>query len=433
MGISDDEIARVLKLKDTAEEHYATMARFIEPESERAIRSMQERMQALVDPPRMRALIEQQERIQNLVDPTMLKLMGEHNTIQTALTAPFSHSLIGTNVQSVMGSIAHSLTAANAAISRSLFSTDFLEGIRQITAEHEAQTARINAVVTLVARQLKASALTVDVARFADLFKPVELTGFYESFKHIEEISRAAQIAMGDLRFAALGDLIGVVDPTALQLDTYRLNKSYATYAASIAAAPESVIEAPFMAKVPTLSVYSHARVVRSITTHRAEEPIVEVWTEVQEETTVTIETVLPRVSPALLKSWKGGWATARRRDEDWVRQAAASFRYVLITTLDTVAPKDRVLAAGVDKKYLSQKGELTRLGQVHWLCESIKNKTYRKMVFADLESALKIIDTMSEAVHREDYPEIEEAFGRMSIRAAVALQHLLEVFRTRD
>ncbi len=431
MAISDDEIARVLKLKDAAEEHDATMARFIEPESERAIRSMQERMQALVDPPGMRALIEQQERIQNLVAPAMLKLIGERNAIQTALTA-FSHPLIDANVRSVIDTVADSLTAANATISRSVFSTDFLEGLRHITAEHEAQTARINAAMTLVAEQFKPHTLTVDMARFADLFKPIELTGFYESFKHIEEISRAAQIAMRDVRFGTLGDLIGVVDPTALQLDTYRLNKSYATYAASIAAAPEGVIEAPFMAKVPALSVYSHARVVRSITTHRAQEPIVEVWTEVQEETTVTIETVLPRVSPALLKSWKGGWATARRRDEDWVRQAAASFRYVLITTLDTVAPKDRVLAAGVDKKYLSQKGELTRLGQVHWLCEFIKNKTYRKMVFADLESALKIIDTMSEAVHREDYPEIEEAFGRMSIRVAVALQHLLEVFRTR-
>ena len=276
MAIFDDEIARVLKLKDAAEEHYATMARFIEPESARAIRAMQERMQALVDPPGIRALIEQQERIQNLADPSVLKLMDERNAIQTALSASFSHSLIeAANLRSVMDGIADSLIAANAAISHSVFSTDFLEKIRHITAEHEAQTARINAAVTLVAEQFKPSALTVGVERFAELFKPVELTRFYESFKHIEQISRAAQIAMEDVRFDLLGDLIGVVDPTALQLDTYRLNKSgNATYAASIAVAPDGAIEAPFMARVPALSVYSHARVVRSITTHRAEEPI---------------------------------------------------------------------------------------------------------------------------------------------------------------
>ena len=433
MAISDDEIARVLRLQDVSEEHYATMSRFIEPESERAIRAMQERMQTFVDPPGLHALMEQQERFQRIVDPAMLKLMDEQSATQAAALASFSSQIETVNVRSAMDGIIDSLTAANAAISHSIFSTDFLETIRSVTAEHEAQAGRINASLTLLAEQFNPDALTIDLARFADLFKPVELTGFYESFKHIEEISRAAQIAMGDVRFDLLGDLIGVADPTALQLDTYRLNKSYATYAASIAAVPDGVIEAPFMARVPALSVYSHARVVRSITTHRADAPIVEVWAEVQEETSVTIETVLPRVSQELLRAWKGGWATACRKDDDWVRQAAASFRYVLITTLDTVAPKDQVLAADIDKKHLSQKGELTRLGQVHWLCEFIKNKTYRKMVFADLESALKIIDTMSEAVHREDYPEIEEAFGRMSVRAAVALQHLLEVFKARN
>lgn len=91
------------------------------------------------------------------------------------------------------------------------------------------------------------------------------------------------------------------------------------------------------------------------------------------------------------------------------------------------------MLADGVDKKHLSGKGEPTRLAQVHWLCRSLKNETYREMMVSELESAIETIDTMSEAVHRGHYPEIEEAFDRMCVRASVALRDLLEIFKTRN
>ncbi|MCX6543490.1 MAG: hypothetical protein NTV05_03650 [Acidobacteria bacterium] len=172
---------------------------------------------------------------------------------------------------------------------------------------------------------------------------------------------------------------------------------------------------------------------MRSITTHGPDEPIIEIWGEVQAETTETIEAILPLVNPALLTSWRGGLATVHRRGEDWVRQASASLRYVLVTTLDTIAPKAKVLADGVDRKYLSGKGEPTRSAQVHWLCRSLKNKTYREMMVSELESAIEAIDTMSEAVHRDDYPEIEQAFDRICVRASVALRDLLEIFKIRN
>jgi hypothetical protein len=409
------------------------MGALIEPASMRMLREHEEQMRSLAESPAMRLFIEQQDRIQSLVDPAVLKLMDERDAMQTALTTSFSHPLIeAAGMKSFVESIAESLGAAQAAISHSVFSTDFLEGIRTITAEHEAQTARISAAMTLVAEQFKPLSLAVDVTQFADLFRPVELTGFYESFKHIEEMTRAAQDVMSTVRLDLLGDLIGVVDPADLQLGAIRLNRSYASYAASIAAEPADVIDAPFMAQVPALAVYSHARVMRSITTHGSDEPVVEIWGDVQIETREIIETILPRIRPALLKSWKGGLATTRRRGDDWVRQASSSLRYVLIETLDAIAPKDKVLADGVNKKHLSEKGVPTRAGQVHWLCSSLKNKTYREMMVSELESAIEIIDIMNTAVHREDHQEIDGAFDRMCVRAEIALRDLLEIFKTR-
>lgn len=44
------------------------------------------------------------------------------------------------------------------------------------------------------------------------------------------------------------------------------------------------------------------------------------------------------------------------------------------------------------------------------------------KVIRADLDSAMTIIEAINEAVHRDDYEEIEEAFRTMASRAAVAL-----------
>lgn len=39
----------------------------------------------------------------------------------------------------------------------------------------------------------------------------------------------------------------------------------------------------------------------------------------------------------------------------------------------------------------------------------------------------------MSEAVHRDDYVEIEDAFDTLAIRAAVALSNLLKLWKVRQ
>ena len=77
--------------------------------------------------------------------------------------------------------------------------------------------------------------------------------------------------------------------------------------------------------------------------------------------------------------------------------------------------------------------GKLGRPAQVYWLCVPLQNPTYRRVARADLESAISIIDAMSEAVHRHDYVEIEDAFDTLVVRAAIALCNLLKLWRARN
>ena len=265
--------------------------------------------------------------MKNLVDPAMLALADQRNAFAAAFDSPAIREIIEQNetmsrkMQDMVALIPKfepiiPLELAKETLSRSMFGGEFVETMRRISAKHGISKS-IRRVGHRSARPHQGHRAVPDVGMLTDTFRDYDVSKYYRNFKYIEEMSRAAQSVLGTVQFDSLGDLIGVVNPAELQFGTIRLNKSYARLAVSAAAARGSIIEAPFMAKVPALAVYSQARVMRSITTHSADEPVIAIWGEVQVETTEIIETTLPLVSPALLTSWKGGLATARRRGED--------------------------------------------------------------------------------------------------------------------
>jgi hypothetical protein len=196
------------------------------------------------------------------------------------------------------------------------------------------------------------------------------------------------------------------------------------------------LVSAPdFVRTAPANVVFAQARFVRTVTTHEEIDdvsPADEIWTDVQGQTLGYIEAVLPELNPKLMKSWEGAWDTARRRGPDWARQAASSMRFLLIEVLEAVAPVEEIRKSNLPNRYV-QNGQILRLGQIHWLCEPLKNRTYGKVVRADLDSAMTIIEAMNEAVHRDDYEEIEDAFSTMAVRAAVALSNLLKLWKVRN
>jgi hypothetical protein len=84
-----------------------------------------------------------------------------------------------------------------------------------------------------------------------------------------------------------------------------------------------------------------------------------------------------------------------------------------------------------VPKQYFHN-GKPGRRAQFQWLCAPLQNWTFGRVARADLDSVLTIIDAMSEAVHRDDYIEIEDAFDTLTVRAAVALCNLLKLWKAR-
>lgn len=232
-------------------------------------------------------------------------------------------------------------------------------------------------------------------------------------------------------------DLLNITEATRslVEYETDRLDHAYAGFGASILNRPDWLALAPdFVRTAPSEIVFAQARFVRAVTTHEdieEESAADEIWADVQTQTLGFIEAVLPELNPKSMKSWAGVWDAARRRGPDWARQAASSLRFLLIHTLDAVAPLDQVQKSNVPARYI-QNGQILRLGQIHWLCEPVGNRTYGKVVRADLDSAMTIIGAMNEAVHREDYDEIEDAFRTMMVRAAVALCNLLKLWKTR-
>ena len=273
--------------------------------------------------------------------------------------------------------------------------------------------------------------------RAANLFKSCEMPDYAKELGQLTAMSCESEKLLQTLSAQhGFADLLGVHDVTRslVKYETRRLNRAYAGFGASIASRPERLSTGPdFLLAAPADAVFSQSRFVRVVTTHddiEEESALDEIWGGVRDRTLGYIDAVLPELSPELMKVWRGVWDAAHRRGPDWARQAGASLRFILVEVLDTVAPVDAL--TDIPRQYVRD-GRLGRLAQVYWLCLPLQNRTYRRVARADLESAISIVDAMSEAIHRHDYVEIEDAFDTMVVRAAIALCNLLKLWKARN
>jgi len=257
---------------------------------------------------------------------------------------------------------------------------------------------------------------------------------FQSQFGSLARFAEEAAAATIRVRWENIATLnITPLLKNSLESRTLRLNRSFDAFAGIMAREPKFFLDAPpFVAKTPTLAVFTHAEALKSISSiaedeAEQEQPENKIWIDARDETFAKIEDLLPRFNPELMTSWKGGWNTADMRTEDWARQASSSFRFVLIKTIDTAAPQERV-KADLDPKQIKN-NKATRKQQAAWLCRSLKSGAYRDMVIADIESAIGIVDVFSQAVHEFRNEDIEKSFSRMAVRASVALGHILDLY----
>lgn len=275
------------------------------------------------------------------------------------------------------------------------------------------------------------------IGRVANLFGSFEMPDDPKTLRQFTAMSYESDKLLRSFNAEhSFADLLSVHDITRslVKYETGRLNRAYAGFGAGIVNQPERLSNGPdFLLDAPADTIYSQSRFVRVVTTHddvTEESSLDEIWSGVKDRTLGYIDAVLPEISPEFMEAWCGVWDAAHRRGPDWARQAAASLRFLLVGVLDTVAPVDGL--TGIPRQYMHN-GKLGRPAQVYWLCVPLQNRTYRRVARADLESAISIIDAMSEAIHRDDYVEIEDAFDTMVVRAAVALCNLLKLWKARE
>jgi len=431
MALTDAEVTAVLRLKEEQErilnQHVGTIAAaqkaadqlrdYIDPPALRYMREQYERIMAVADPPYLRALREADARMKEFIEPVHIKMLADTFAGSTKMDLDLLGGALPKNLLDDL---------------KGLEIPDYFAGMKALMPAESLSSA--------IAKSLSADAeLFGGMSRIADVFKSIDIPDYAADIKALARISNETGKLLASLEVGrGYADLLAVNDVTRslLEYETDRLTRAYAGLAASIAHRPEWIASAPdFVRTVPGEIVFAQARFVRTVTTHEEieeEDAADEIWADVQTQTLGFIETVLPELNPKLMKSWEGTWDTARRRGPDWARQAASSMRFLLIEALEAVAPVEQVSKSNVPARYV-QDGKILRLGQIHWLCEPVKNRTYGKVVRADLDSAMTIIEAMNEAVHRDDYEEIEDAFRTMAIRAAVALCNLLKLWKARQ
>ena len=425
MGLSDEEIAAILRLRNDLQR---TMVANQGPIT--AAQKAAEQMRDVMSSPALRQMQATQRQ--------SLMYLRELRDANAAIKSQFGFANAKTLADAFVGlkvfdseQFSRSISAGIVEQFKYLHSTaDHLAGLKALMPpDHVSATIANSLLVNDAAFEA--------IRRVGNLFGSFEMLDYAEVLRPFAAMSHESEKLLQSLNVQhSFADLLGVHDITRslVKYETGRLNRAYAGFGASIASRPERLSNGPdFLLGAPADAVYSQSRFVRVITTHddiTDDSSLDEIWGGVKDRTLGYIDAVLPELSPEFMKAWRGVWDAAHRRGPDWARQAAASLRFLLVGVLDTVAPVDGL--TDIPRQYM-RNGKLGRPAQVYWLCVPLQNRTYRRVARADLESAISIIDAMSEAIHRDDYVEIEDAFDTMVVRAAVALCHLLKLWKARD
>jgi hypothetical protein len=424
MAISPDEIDAVLRLRDEHQRILNERTDWMNAAQEAA-----DRMRDIADPPYLREMREAQERMRDIVDPPALRQFREEHQRMLDLGAESF-----AKIQPLIDREMFSIDAAKNFAAQHLIemSADHLAGLKDMMT---AAGLSSSIAKSLMAHDSEIEALT----RSAALFRTIEIPDYMKEVHQLSVMSIATEEMMATIQATrGFADLLDVHDVTRclVEYETGRLNRAYAGFSASIVNRPEWLASAPdFVRRAPGDMIFTQARFVRTVTTHEVaddESAADEIWAGVQAHTLAYIEAVLPELNPNLIKSWQGAWDTAKRRGPDWARHSASSIRFLLSEVLTAVAPPDKINKAELPKEFVKD-GQIQRLGQIHWLCGPLQNRSYGKVVRADLDSAMTIVSAMNEAVHEDHSDELEEAFRTMAVRAAVALCNLLKLWKARD
>ena len=423
MGLSNDEVIAILRLRDDVQRTIDANRGSITEALEAA-----DHVRDIVSLPVLRQMQEMYGR-----DLQYLRELGDAKA----------------HIESQFG-MAHVKAVADAFVGLSVFDSEQFNVAAEVAEHFKLLNSTVDHLAGLkalmppehlsntIANSLLVNNAALDSLRHAaDLFKSCEMPDYARELRHLTAMSRESEKLLQTLSAQhGVVDRLGVhaVTRSLVRYETGRLNRAYAGFGASIASRPEWLSTQPgSLLDAPADAVFSHSRFVRAVSTHddiEDESALDEIWGGVKNRTLGYIEAVLPELSPELMKAWRGVWDAVHRRGPDWARQAGASLRFILVGVLDAVAPIDAL--TGIPRQYIRD-GKPGRPAQVYWLCVPLQNRTYRRVARADLESAISIIDAMSEAVHRHDFVEIEDAFDTLVVRAAIALCNLLKLWKARN
>lgn len=248
----------------------------------------------------------------------------------------------------------------------------------------------------------------------------------------IGEISLAAQKTMAEVQFRNMSSFLQI---SSTRLDS--LENSFGGFADSYAALYRSIEEKKidiasldwFVTELPPVEIYTSADLARIIsrpapTEVEPEFPFAPALVEDIEE---SLEGMLAKMEPSLLRTWRGARQALKSDNPDRFRHVTVSLRELLTHVLHKIAPEDDV------KKWTSEpehfhKGHPTRAARLLFVCRSVNCGPFTAFVRKDVESHTSFLELFQRGTHELEISFSEEQIELLIVRTEALLRFLLTV-----
>jgi hypothetical protein len=254
----------------------------------------------------------------------------------------------------------------------------------------------------------------------------------------LAEISIAAQTALAEVPWNAIGDAVGVSTLTriALQDRFARFTESYARLYKGLLEPPAAITALPSVVwDTPPDELFRGVELLRAVTLpparRKTSPPAIEgVAKQTAQGEDALLVVLLSERDPDLLIPLAGARGALRSTNPDRARYFSSSLRELFMQVLHRLAP-DQAVQRWTSNPDHYDKGKPTRRARLLYICRRINSGDFSAVVEADVSATLKFLGLFQGVTHQVRSDLSEDQLHAMFARMIGLLQFLLTINRS--
>lgn len=191
----------------------------------------------------------------------------------------------------------------------------------------------------------------------------------------------------------------------------------------------------PFVSLLPPVEIITGSDFLATIYERKrplSQQRIKEGQTQIAQEIETSLENLLDKLDPDLIRIWQGAKAALKSNNPDRPRHIIVSLRELVNYVLHQTAPDDRIRSWTANPSFFD-KGHPTRRARLHFICRDLNQKPFEKFVAQDISFHLELIQILQRGTHELCMDLTEEQLSALILKTESLIRFILVIWSSNN